>query len=67
MVNLAVDIKGLHLKNPVMTASGCSGFGTELADFYDPSLLGALLLKGITPATARATLIREWPKPPQGC
>lgn len=49
MVNLAVDIKGLHLKNPVMTASGCSGFGTELADFYDPSLLGALLLKGITP------------------
>lgn len=32
-----------------MTASGCSGFGTELNDFYDISRLGAVLLKGITP------------------
>lgn len=31
-----------------MTASGCSGFGPELADFYDVSQLGAILLKGIT-------------------
>lgn len=49
MVNLSVKIKGLSLKNPVMTASGCSGFGEELADFYDVSRLGAILLKGITP------------------
>ncbi len=48
MVNLTVDINGLHLKNPVMTASGCSGFGEELAAFYDISQLGAVLLKGIT-------------------
>jgi dihydroorotate dehydrogenase (NAD+) catalytic subunit len=48
MVNLAVNIGGLHLKNPVMTASGCSGFGEELAAFYDVSRLGAILLKGIT-------------------
>lgn len=48
MVNLAVDIKGLHLKNPVMTASGCSGFGHELNDFYDVSGVGALVLKGLT-------------------
>lgn len=32
-----------------MTASGCSGFGEELNDFYDVSKLGAILLKGITP------------------
>lgn len=32
-----------------MTASGCSGFGEELASFYDISCLGAVLLKGITP------------------
>jgi len=31
-----------------MTASGCSGFGQELTDFYDVSQLGAILLKGIT-------------------
>jgi dihydroorotate dehydrogenase (NAD+) catalytic subunit len=49
MVNLSVKIKDLSLKNPVMTASGCSGFGEELTDFYDVSQLGAILLKGITP------------------
>lgn len=48
MVNLAVDIKGLNLKNPVLTASGCSGFGEELAAFCDISRLGGVLLKGIT-------------------
>lgn len=50
MVNLSVKIKDLHLKNPVMTASGCSGFGRELADFFNVSKLGGILLKGITPA-----------------
>lgn len=49
MVNLSIDIAGLKLKNPVMTASGCSGFGTELTSFHDVSRLGAILLKGITP------------------
>lgn len=48
MVNLAVKIKDLELKNPVMTASGTSGFGEELADFYDVDQLGAILLKGTT-------------------
>jgi dihydroorotate dehydrogenase (NAD+) catalytic subunit len=48
MVDLSVNIGNLHLKNPVMTASGCSGFGEELLDFYDVSKLGAILLKGIT-------------------
>lgn len=48
MVNLAVKIKDLELKNPVMTASGTSGFGEELADFYDVDKLGAILLKGTT-------------------
>jgi dihydroorotate dehydrogenase (NAD+) catalytic subunit len=48
MVNLSVNIKGLYMKNPVMTASGCSGFGEEIADFYDISRLGAVVLKGIT-------------------
>lgn len=49
MVNISLKIKDLYLKNPVMTASGCSGFGEELNDFYDVSKLGAILLKGITP------------------
>lgn len=48
MVDLNVKIHDLALKNPVMTASGTSGFAEELNDFYDVSKLGAILLKGTT-------------------
>lgn len=48
MVDLKVNIHDLEIKNPVMTASGTSGFAEELNDFYDVSQLGALLLKGLT-------------------
>ncbi len=48
MVDLSIKIKDLNFKNPVMTASGTSGFAEELQDFYDVSKLGAVLLKGIT-------------------
>lgn len=48
MVDLKVNIKGLEFKNPVMTASGTSGFAEELNDFYDVAQLGAVLLKGLT-------------------
>lgn len=46
--NLKVKLGGLSLKNPVMTASGTYGYGTEYAEYYDPSLLGAIVVKGIT-------------------
>lgn len=48
MVDLKVKIHDLEIKNPVMTASGTCGFAEELADFYDVSKLGGLLLKGTT-------------------
>ena len=48
MADLRVKIGSLELKNPVMTASGTCGFGPELEDFFDPSLLGALVMKGTT-------------------
>ncbi len=48
MVDLKVKIADLEIKNPVMTASGTSGFAEELMDFYDVSQLGAVLLKGTT-------------------
>lgn len=38
----------MSLKNPVMTASGTCGYGAEVARFYDPARLGALVLKGIS-------------------
>lgn len=48
MVNLQVKIGGLTLKNPVMTASGTFGYGTEYADFIDLSRLGGIIVKGTT-------------------
>lgn len=48
MVNLGVKIHDLELKNPVMTASGTCGFGEEIADFFDLSKLGGIVVKGTT-------------------
>lgn len=51
MPQLAVDIapsRGLWLKNPVMTASGTFGYGTEHQEFYDIQRLGAIVCKGTT-------------------
>ena len=48
MVNLNVNIKGLKLKNPVMTASGTFGYGLEFEDFVNLSELGGIVVKGTT-------------------
>ncbi len=47
--NLTVEIAGIKLKNPIMSASGCFGYGDEAADFIDPARLGAVVTKSITP------------------
>ncbi|NDV79371.1 dihydroorotate dehydrogenase [Dysgonomonas sp. 511] len=48
MDKLAVNIGKLHLKNPVMTASGTFGYGKEYADFIDLSRIGGVFVKGTT-------------------
>ena len=48
MAKLDVKIGNLQLKNPVMTASGTFGYGTEYADFIDLSRLGGIVVKGTT-------------------
>ncbi|HSL85421.1 MAG TPA: dihydroorotate dehydrogenase [Bacteroidales bacterium] len=45
---LEMRLPGLDLKNPVMPASGCFGFGREYAEYYDLSLLGAIMVKAVT-------------------
>lgn len=45
---MEVEIAGIKLKNPVMTASGTFGYGQEYAPFVDLNRLGAMVLKGIT-------------------
>lgn len=48
-INLGVDLgAGLVLKNPVLTASGTFGYGTEYADFIDLERLGGFIVKGTT-------------------
>ena len=48
-INLEVDLgAGLKLKNPVLTASGTFGYGTEYADFIDLNRLGGFIVKGTT-------------------
>lgn len=50
MVNtaLAVDIAGIHLKTPVIAASGTFGFGTEFTDFVPLDQVGAICVKGLS-------------------
>ena len=48
MVKTEIKLKGLTLKNPVMTASGTFGYGEEYTDFVDLSELGGIIVKGTT-------------------
>src|ERR1700733_12456524 len=46
-MDLSVRIGSLTLKNPLMAASGCFGYGVEYADVVDLSSLGAIVSKGL--------------------
>ena len=46
--NLAVDIAGIRLKNPIMPASGTFGYGEEYAPYLDLNELGAIVTKGLS-------------------
>ncbi len=48
MIDLSVRIGELHLKNPVLTASGTFGYGTEYRDYVDVNGLGGIITKTIT-------------------
>ena len=48
MVNLAVNLAGVELKNPIIPASGTFGYGREYAELYDLNVLGSFSWKGTT-------------------
>jgi len=48
MAGLEVTIGGMRLRNPVMTASGTFGYGTEYTDFMELGQLGGIFVKGTT-------------------
>jgi dihydroorotate dehydrogenase (NAD+) catalytic subunit len=47
-VDLSVELGGIHLDNPIATASGCFASGEEMDRFYDVTELGAIVVKSIT-------------------
>lgn len=46
--DMTVKLGQLTLKNPVLTASGCFGFGQEFRNYFDLNILGAMVVKGTT-------------------
>lgn len=48
MNRLEVNLPGINLKNPIMPASGCFGYGDSFAKHYDLGILGALIIKSTT-------------------
>ena len=45
-MNTKINFAGIEMKNPVTVASGTFGYGREYSDFFDLSLLGAVITKG---------------------
>ncbi|MHC5110753.1 MAG: dihydroorotate dehydrogenase [Planctomycetota bacterium] len=48
-VDLSVDVAGIRMNNPVMTASGTSGYGPEYGEYMDLRQLGAFVTKAVSP------------------
>lgn len=46
--DLSVTVAGVRLKNPVIPASGCFGYGYGMAEYYDINILGSISFKGTT-------------------
>lgn len=66
MANLNINIGNLHLKNPVMTASGTFGYGTEFSDFFDISRIGGIIVKGTTLRDRQGNLYPRMTETPSG-
>ena len=47
-VNLSVNVAGMALRNPIMTASGTFGYGAEFAPYMDLQSIGAIVTKGLS-------------------
>lgn len=48
MSSLGINFLGVDFKNPLVTSSGCFGFGMEYKDYFDPNILGGIGIKGLT-------------------
>ncbi|PKK40104.1 Dihydroorotate dehydrogenase, catalytic subunit [Clostridiaceae bacterium JG1575] len=65
-VDLSVKLPGLNLKNPIMPASGCFGFGREFSELWDLNLLGSLMIKAVTREPRAGNAMPRLAETPQG-
>ena len=63
---LSINLAGIPMKNPLMTASGTFGFGEEFADFLELSQVGAIVVKGLTREPRRGNAGRRIAETPSG-
>ena len=49
MTDLSTTFAGISMKNPLITASGTCGYGREMSELFDLSILGGIAVKGTTP------------------
>ena len=47
--DLSVDLNGIKLRNPVLLASGCVGYGHEYQHLVDYSKIGGIVTKSVSP------------------
>ena len=66
MATLNVNIGGLELANPVLTASGTFGYGEEFADLTDINALGGIIVKGTTLAPRQGNPAPRMAETPSG-
>lgn len=66
MATLNVNIGAMHLKNPIMTASGTFGYGLEYADFVPLDGLGSIIVKGTTLAAREGNDYPRMAETPSG-
>lgn len=66
MVDLKVKLGKLQMKNPVMTASGTFGYGTEYSDFIDISRIGGIIVKGTTLRSRQGNAYPRMAETPSG-
>ncbi len=63
---LAINIAGIEMKTPVLTASGTFGFGLEYSDFVDLNQVGGIVVKGTTLAPRAGNSGRRMAETPAG-
>lgn len=63
---LAIELPGIKIKNPIIPASGCFGFGKEFAQYYNLNLLGAIMIKATTIEPRRGNPVPRVAETPAG-